>query len=30
VSTGRTFPTGVRAPIFLDGLKITGRVRPSS
>mgnify|MGYP006952620214 CR=1 FL=1 len=28
MSTGRTLPTGVGAPILLDGLKITGRVRP--
>ena len=28
VSTGRTFPTGVGAPILLDGLKMIGRVRP--
>ena len=28
VSTGRTFPTGVGAPILLEGLKMIGRVRP--
>jgi HEAT repeat protein len=28
VSTGRTLPTGVGAPILLESLKITGRVRP--
>jgi hypothetical protein len=30
VSTGRTFPTGVGAPILLEGLQVIGRVRPSS
>src|SRR6185503_1148037 len=30
VSTGRTFPTGVGAPILLEGLHVLGRVRPSS
>jgi transposase-like protein len=29
VSTGRTFPTGVGAPILLEGLQVIGRVRPS-
>src|SRR5690349_9628943 len=28
VSTGRTFPTGVGAPILLEGLQVIGRVRP--
>ena len=28
LSTGRTFPTGVGAPILLEGMQITGRVRP--
>jgi hypothetical protein len=28
VSTGRTFPTGVGAPILLEHTKITRRVRP--
>jgi hypothetical protein len=28
VSTGRTLPTGVGAPILLDGLQVIGRVRP--
>jgi hypothetical protein len=28
VSTGRTFPTSVAAPVLLESLKITGRVRP--
>jgi 3-oxoacyl-[acyl-carrier protein] reductase len=28
VSTGRTFPTGVGAPILLEHIKITRRVRP--
>ena len=28
MSTGRTFPTGVGAPVLLEDLKITGRVRP--
>jgi hypothetical protein len=26
---GRTFPTSVPAPVLLESLKITGRVRPS-
>src|SRR5689334_3779847 len=30
VSTGRTFPTGVGAPILLEGLQVIGRVRPLS
>src|SRR4051794_14189991 len=29
VSTGRTFPTSVPAPVLLESLKITGRVRPA-
>ena len=28
--TGRTFPTGVGAPILLEGLQVIGRVRPLS
>ena len=28
MSTGRTFPTSVAAPVLLESLKITGRVRP--
>ena len=28
MSTGRTFPTGVGAPILLEHIKITRRVRP--
>jgi hypothetical protein len=28
VSTGRTLPTGVGAPILLEGLQVIGRVRP--
>ena len=28
MSTGCTLPTGVGAPILLDGLKMIGRVRP--
>jgi hypothetical protein len=28
VSTGRTFPTGVGAPILLEGMQMIGRVRP--
>ena len=30
MSKGRTFPTGVGAPILLDGLQVIGRVRPLS
>jgi hypothetical protein len=30
MSTGRTFPTGVGAPILLEGLQVIGRVRPLS
>ena len=29
VSTGRAFPTSVAAPVLLESLKITGRVRPT-
>jgi hypothetical protein len=29
VSKGRTFPTGVGAPILLEGMQVIGRVRPS-
>jgi hypothetical protein len=29
VSKGRTFPTGVAAPILLEGMRVIGRVRPS-
>ena len=29
MSTGRTFPTSVPAPVLLESLKITGRVRPA-
>ena len=28
MSTGRTLPTGVGAPVLLEGLKMIGRVRP--
>ena len=29
MNTGRTFPTSVAAPVLLESLKITGRVRPA-
>ena len=29
MSTGRAFPTSVAAPVLLESLKITGRVRPT-